>query len=733
MWRDDSWRSLRWGLAVLALLLTLGAGVSCVAQLSERGLDRADKIASVGSLLVGITALLLSGMALRSGARTDGQSTSATNDPTTTSDRAVASLAEAVRRQWATEVELRQLRQPHPLRLRWSSSGRPVSPRPDVVLGGGPVAGRPTRLRLHGDLETMVSAFHQLPRRQLVVLGEPGAGKTVLAILFTLGLLDSRPPAGPVPVLVALSSWNPDTEHLYGWLARRLVEDYPALGNVRRFGPDAADRLVRNGRLVPVLDGLDELPPALHTAALAALDQALNDGAALVLTCRSAEYQAAVLGSGRFLSRAAVVEIEPVDAVDSIAFLAAAQPVGDRRWKPVFDRLAVPGDPLARALSTPLMVYLARVAYTHPSTDPAELCDRDRFGTVAALEGHLLDAYLPAVYRHHPNLPQAGGTRPAAVTGYRPEQAHRWLAWLARHLHHQQTGDLAWWQLHRALPQRGLRPLGGAALGLVDGLATAVAVGIGLGPGGFVAGLAGGLTAEFVAGAIAGPPAQPRQVDTRLRWRQRPAGREFTAGLTIGLGIGLSIGLVAGLSGGIDVRTGVTAGLLGGLATGLTGGVTQWLNTPADTIRSPSPPASLRDDRTASVLRTFVAVFLTWLAVGLVIGTVVPVVVDPYAGLAVGLAGGLVAGVAAGLADRHAAGNRDGFSAGLVGSGWAWSLVSRSWLAATGKLPWNLTGFLDDAHRRGVLRQAGAVYQFRHASLQERLRTGSDDARLPDS
>jgi hypothetical protein len=30
--------------------------------------------------------------------------------------------------------------------------------------------------------------------------------------------------------------------------------------------------------------------------------------------------------------------------------------------------------------------------------------------------------------------------------------------------------------------------------------------------------------------------------------------------------------------------------------------------------------------------------------------------------------------------------------------------------------------FLDDAHRRrGVLRQAGAVYQFRHIELQHRL------------
>ena len=31
--------------------------------------------------------------------------------------------------------------------------------------------------------------------------------------------------------------------------------------------------------------------------------------------------------------------------------------------------------------------------------------------------------------------------------------------------------------------------------------------------------------------------------------------------------------------------------------------------------------------------------------------------------------------------------------------------------------------FLADAHRRGVLRQAGAVYQFRHIELQHRLAT----------
>jgi hypothetical protein len=55
---------------------------------------------------------------------------------------------------------------------------------------------------------------------------------------------------------------------------------------------------------------------------------------------------------------------------------------------------------------------------------------------------------------------------------------------------------------------------------------------------------------------------------------------------------------------------------------------------------------------------------------------------------------------------RHATGRRPG---------------PAGWLAFTHRLPWRPMSFLADAHQRGVLRQAGAVYQFRHIELQHRL------------
>lgn len=52
---------------------------------------------------------------------------------------------------------------------------------------------------------------------------------------------------------------------------------------------------------------------------------------------------------------------------------------------------------------------------------------------------------------------------------------------------------------------------------------------------------------------------------------------------------------------------------------------------------------------------------------------------------------------------------------------WGGYQLARLWLALRGRLPWRLFASLEDAHEKGLLRQAGAVYQFRHARLQDRL------------
>ncbi|WP_327044061.1 hypothetical protein OG320_20060 [Microbispora sp. NBC_01189] len=97
--------------------------------------------------------------------------------------------------------------------------------------------------------------------RQHRPAGGPGAGKTTLAIQLLLELTGKgRDPADPVPVLLSLSSWDPAAEDLHSWLNRSLERDYEALGSAE-FGSGVALELVRDGHILPVMDGLDELPP----------------------------------------------------------------------------------------------------------------------------------------------------------------------------------------------------------------------------------------------------------------------------------------------------------------------------------------------------------------------------------------------------------------------------------------------------------------------------------------
>jgi hypothetical protein len=58
---------------------------------------------------------------------------------------------------------------------------------------------------------------------------------------------------------------------------------------------------------------------------------------------------------------------------------------------------------------------------------------------------------------------------------------------------------------------------------------------------------------------------------------------------------------------------------------------------------------------------------------------------------------------------------------GGAGGAWACYLETRLRLAILARLPWRTISFLDDAYRRGVLRQTGAAYRFRHIRLQQQL------------
>jgi TPR repeat protein len=697
-------RTAAWGGALAVLL-----GLAILLVLDA-------KVAGVTSMFIGLAGLAATILQMVR------QSQAAPVDEATRLARAAKQLAKLVAAQWRAEAGLRALRRPAPLRLTWASTTRPVA-APAHTIAGPAFPGRLVRLHLRGHLDEVADKFLALPQRRLVALGEAGAGKTVLALLLTLELLKRRKPGQPVPVLLGLASWDPNAEHLHTWIARRLAEDYPALTHPR-YGPDATTKLVTSERILPVLDGLDELPGPLRAAAIGELDRAHADQP-LVLTCRTQQYQQAIAAGGGALAAAAVVELQPVTATEAIAFLRTTAAHTPGRWERVAAHLhTVPDGALAAALSTPLMVALARTVYTSPGRDPGELVDLAQAGQ-AAVELHLLDGFIPAAYTNPPPAPDTPARRLPQPPD--PERASRWLTWLATHLQQDRTLDLAWWRLPRLVPRRTVRLLGGLLVGLAVGLLAGLAFGLMIW---LDAGTAAMLRVGLAAGIIIGPmgglqfglvvrEAVPA-VSIRVRGRLRDLPSSLTSGLVVMAA--LLAGLLAGFGYGrvFGVGVGLLVGLLVGLAGWLLGGLRAWIQSPVDDAMAVTPWSVLRSDRTAAI----VAGLGFWLMFGLLAGLVMvgylaalPGRLVP-AGYRVGLTAGLTVVLAFGLT---------GLAWGLwpwLGGAWGQFTIVRVWLAVRGQLPWRLMAVLDDAHRRGVLRQAGAVYQFRHAELQRYLALG---------
>ncbi|PSM44361.1 hypothetical protein C6Y14_04785 [Streptomyces dioscori] len=404
-----------------------------------------------------VSALISIGAFLSDLLRTEADTGTSTDRRQRTADE----LAEAVELQWAAEARLRRLQDPEPLNVRWSRVGPPLADRPDTVRRGLPL---PEPRDGDRRLDRIVGTFMEIPSRRLVVLGDPGAGKTVLAVRFVLGALADRQPGDPVPVLFPLAGWDPTSMALRDWLAERLAAEYRPLAAVTG-DRTMARELLDAGLLLPVLDGFDEIPGPAHETALRRLNAELDERLPVLLTCRTEDWTRAV-GAGDVLTAAEVVRLRPLDLATARGYLeitARPDPHGSTPWTPV---LADPSPLLTEVMSSPLMVALARTVYGDTSRDPAELLDTGRFPTTGHVEAHLLAACVPAAFGETGQGGGTGGT-------WSPDAAHRWLRRLARDVGTTGTWRLAWWELPTAMP-RALRVLGPAVLALLASAALLV-------------------------------------------------------------------------------------------------------------------------------------------------------------------------------------------------------------------------------------------------------------------
>jgi NACHT domain-containing protein len=272
-WHYGAVANERWGyrrvLAAVALVVVVGGAggglVWLVRVALTEGLQVAAAWAQLGSLVFAVVALGPAAAALVGWWRSvEPVASGPTADQV---DHAHRTLAALVLAQWREEILTRQLDDPAPLMVRWRLTELPVMDQHDRVFGV--LRPSPLRLLVKGGrrgfagrsdrVGELAEEFLRLSRRRLVILGGPGMGKTTLAVLLLRELLRRYEPARPVPVLLPLSGWRPRDQSLPDWLARRITEIYPAL-RAADFGPDVVAMLIAQRRVLPVLDGLDELP-----------------------------------------------------------------------------------------------------------------------------------------------------------------------------------------------------------------------------------------------------------------------------------------------------------------------------------------------------------------------------------------------------------------------------------------------------------------------------------------
>jgi predicted NACHT family NTPase len=249
----------------------------------------------------------------------------------------------------------------------------------------------------------------------LLVLGEPGAGKTTTLLELARDLI-ARARRGAhelAPVVLALSTWTGGQRDLSDWIVTELGLRYQVPKKVAR-------TWLEDARLVLLLDGLDEVSEGSRTACVEAINafSEKHQPPGLAVTCRVVEYEALAV---KLRLRAAIC-LQPLTTEQVERYFAAAGAGLD----PL--RQAMRNDAGLRELArTPLMLSVMTMAWREAPTPEA------RGSGAKSIEEHrrqLFDAYV-----------QAALNRRGKIAGkYSATDTVRWLAWLANRMtEHGQT------------------------------------------------------------------------------------------------------------------------------------------------------------------------------------------------------------------------------------------------------------------------------------------------------
>jgi len=265
------------------------------------------------------------------------------------------------------------------------------------------------------DLQTkdILSGSHQFVEifdradQALLVLGEPGSGKTtmLLNVARTMLIHAQANPLYPVPIILNLSSWsNKRRKSFEEWLTESLKSAYGIPSKIARLW-------INNDDLALLLDGLDEIKQQDQESCIKSINRFRHEHSLMpILICsRAADYKAL----HTHLKLQGGVSLRPLTIQQINTYLSRkGNDYAAARW------LLQNNSKLLELSQLPLMFNMILQTYQRTSVREVAL--------VKSVNVHSNVVFRVYVAQMHKRL--------SVDHSYSLAQVNRWLAWLAFHL-----------------------------------------------------------------------------------------------------------------------------------------------------------------------------------------------------------------------------------------------------------------------------------------------------------
>ncbi|MEM7534590.1 MAG: hypothetical protein AAF639_20585 [Chloroflexota bacterium] len=310
-----------------------------------------------------------------------------------------AILRQAVNRFWVDGVLKSSLYQEVRIRLKLDENGDAVDNRPwDLILQ------QPNQPDQSIDEQMqLIDVYNQMGQR-LLIMGEPGSGKTTTLLMLTESLLAraAADPTHPTPVVFNLSSWQ-SGQPLAEWLIEELNQRYQMPKKV-------STGWIENDELIPLLDGLDEVDPARRDECVDAINAYRREHVVSMVVCsRTAEY-ASLTGK---LQLSGAVVVRPLTQAQIDGYITDLGPQGETLAQMLDgDSELHEASELRDLARTPLMLSVMTLAL---QGDDGLSNNADRSPTQ-----RLFDRYIRRMFWHR-----------GLEHRYTPDDTMHWLQWMA--------------------------------------------------------------------------------------------------------------------------------------------------------------------------------------------------------------------------------------------------------------------------------------------------------------